>query len=147
MRMLPQVPPNGNIIYGVIVTFTSLSVMPFSLALDRFFGNYVLNYFDVFSLMLFFLFTFCLYNSVIQTPSLLFDVIDTYTEAGYWLTSFSFGYFLYDTWEMVTHAEYKSTTELVIHHILVSNLEKMFKLLTLLLPVAHRFFYASRTQF
>ncbi|KAJ6216324.1 hypothetical protein RDWZM_007481 [Blomia tropicalis] len=56
---------------------------------------------------------------VINTPTLLFDVLDTYNEFGYWLTSFSFGYFLYDTVEMITHAEYKGTTELVIHHILI----------------------------
>ena len=64
---------------------------------------------------------FCIFlYSVINTPTLLFDVLDTYNEFGYWLTSFSFGYFLYDTVEMITHAEYKGTTELVIHHILVN---------------------------
>lgn len=50
---------------------------------------------------------------------LLIDVIDTYTDYGYLLTSFSFGYFIYDTIEMLTHLDYKGTHELVFHHILV----------------------------
>lgn len=56
---------------------------------------------------------------VIQKPILLIDVIDTYTEFGYVLTSFSFGYFLYDTLEMFTHTDYKGTLELIFHHVLI----------------------------
>lgn len=52
-------------------------------------------------------------------PILLFDVLNSYNEFGYLLTSFSFGYFIYDTIEMLTHSSYKGTRELVFHHILI----------------------------
>lgn len=55
----------------------------------------------------------------VTMPILLLDVLDTYNEFGYLLTSFSFGYFIYDTMEMLTHSSYKGTRELVFHHILI----------------------------
>ncbi|CAG2170811.1 unnamed protein product, partial [Oppiella nova] len=55
----------------------------------------------------------------IYQPSLLVEVIDSYLEAAYILTSISHGYFIYDLIEMLTHMTYKGSKELVVHHILI----------------------------
>ncbi|UXI15171.1 asparaginyl tRNA synthetase [Sarcoptes scabiei] len=59
------------------------------------------------------------HHSVLLNPTLLTDVIDTYSYWGYLLTSFSLGYFVYDTIEMLRYVEKKGTFELVLHHFMV----------------------------
>lgn len=56
---------------------------------------------------------------VLANPMLLFNVIDTHSDWGYLLTSFSLGYFIYDTIEMAAYIKKKGTFELIIHHFLV----------------------------
>ncbi|XP_027204013.2 TLC domain-containing protein 2-like [Dermatophagoides pteronyssinus] len=56
---------------------------------------------------------------VLSNPMLLTDVIDAASDWGYLLTSFSLGYFIYDTIEMAAFMNKKGTTELLLHHFLV----------------------------
>ncbi|XP_076106701.1 TLC domain-containing protein 2-like [Mytilus galloprovincialis] len=57
--------------------------------------------------------------SFYETPKMAEDMIKTYSNSAHTLISFSFGYFVYDMWDMLIYQRNRHSFELMGHHVVI----------------------------